>query len=46
MPEVYRLVELETGGAVVIGRILAMHIEQEMMLDAERHNLWTRRGSG
>ena len=41
--EIYRLVELETGGAVVLGRILAMHIEQEMMLDAERHYVDTPR---
>jgi flavin reductase (DIM6/NTAB) family NADH-FMN oxidoreductase RutF len=35
--ETYQLVELPGSGAVVIGRVLAMHIQDEMMLDAERH---------
>jgi flavin reductase (DIM6/NTAB) family NADH-FMN oxidoreductase RutF len=35
--ETYQLVELPGSGAVVIGRVLAMHIQDDMMLDAERH---------
>ncbi len=35
--ELFQLVDLEPGGAVVLGRILAMHIAEEMMLDVNRY---------
>jgi len=35
--EVFRLVDLDAGGAVVLGRVVAMHVAEEMMLDPARY---------
>jgi flavin reductase (DIM6/NTAB) family NADH-FMN oxidoreductase RutF len=41
--ETWQLVELPGGGAVVMGKVLAMHIADEMMLDPARHYVDTPR---
>jgi flavin reductase (DIM6/NTAB) family NADH-FMN oxidoreductase RutF len=41
--ETHHLLELEGGGAVVLGRVLAMHIADAMMLDPARHYVDTPR---
>jgi flavin reductase (DIM6/NTAB) family NADH-FMN oxidoreductase RutF len=41
--ELFQLVDLEQGGAIVLGRVLAMHIEDGFMLDAARHYVDTPR---
>ena len=35
--DVFRLVDLDAGGAVVLGRVVAMHVAEEMMLDPARY---------
>ncbi|HEV7263529.1 MAG TPA: flavin reductase family protein [Falsiroseomonas sp.] len=35
--ETFSLVELDQGGAVVLGRVLAMHVAEAVLLDATRH---------
>jgi flavin reductase (DIM6/NTAB) family NADH-FMN oxidoreductase RutF len=35
--ETWQILDLPNGGAVVLGRVLAMHIADEMLIDAERH---------
>ncbi len=39
--EVYRIVDLPAGGAVVLGRVLAMHVDDAGMLDPARHHVDT-----
>jgi flavin reductase (DIM6/NTAB) family NADH-FMN oxidoreductase RutF len=41
--ELFQLVDLDSGDAVVLGRVVAMHIADEMMLDAGRHYVDTPR---
>jgi len=39
--ETFQIVDLPAGGAVVLGRVLAMHIAEGGMLDAARHHVDT-----
>ena len=39
--ETYRIVDLPAGGAVVLGRVLAMHVADGGMLDPTRHHVDT-----
>jgi flavin reductase (DIM6/NTAB) family NADH-FMN oxidoreductase RutF len=39
--ELIQIVEFETENAVVLGRILAMHVQDEMVLDPEKHHIDT-----
>ncbi|WP_372622165.1 flavin reductase family protein [Falsiroseomonas sp.] len=41
--ETFRLVDLDQGGAVVLGRVLAMHLAEEMLLDPARQYVDTPR---
>lgn len=39
--ETWRLLDLPAGGAVVMGRVLAMHVADALMLDPARHHVDT-----
>lgn len=39
--ETYRIVDLPAGGAVVLGRVVAMHVDDAGMLDPARHHVDT-----